>query len=68
MIAVEELKERQRQMGKESWKSEGALDKGRFAEWRNQNVLSRFTGYDRALLDQESQIVAVDMHKKGISF
>lgn len=34
-------------------------------EWRNQAILPQFTGYDHALLHQESQIVAAETITKG---
>ncbi|KAI8384644.1 alanyl-tRNA synthetase [Radiomyces spectabilis] len=34
-------------------------------EWRNRNILPQFTGYDHALLHQESEVIAMDIVKKG---
>ncbi|KAI9274435.1 alanyl-tRNA synthetase [Phascolomyces articulosus] len=65
MKAVESLKEKQKAMGRESWKADNTLDKARLSEWRNMDILPQFTGYDHDLLHQESQILAVEATKKG---
>lgn len=66
ILAVEALKERQKALGRESWKSDDALSKAWLAEWRNQNILPRFIGYDPSLLrQQEAKIVALETAKKG---
>ncbi|GAB5589560.1 hypothetical protein Unana1_04460 [Umbelopsis nana] len=62
---VEKLQEKQRAQGRESWKAGDNLAKGRLAEWRNQQIFPEFTGYDHSLLQQESQIVAIDVNTKG---
>ncbi|KAI7876234.1 alanyl-tRNA synthetase [Lichtheimia hyalospora FSU 10163] len=65
MQAVEALQEKQKALGRESWKADDLADKSRLAEWRNQAILPQFTGYDHALLHQESQIVAAETITKG---
>ncbi|OBZ85392.1 Alanine--tRNA ligase, mitochondrial [Choanephora cucurbitarum] len=62
--AVEALREKQRQAGKESWKSSDITDKSRLSEWRQLNIKPQFTGYDRALFNQESEILAIDSVQK----
>ncbi|RUS20321.1 alanyl-tRNA synthetase [Endogone sp. FLAS-F59071] len=58
---VEELQEKQKKLGRASWKSFNVSQKARLSEWRNSNIFPTFTGYDHSLLHQESMIVAVDV-------
>ncbi|KAI7905661.1 alanyl-tRNA synthetase [Cokeromyces recurvatus] len=67
IAAVEELREKQKIAGRESWKSDNIADKSRLSEWRKLNIKPQFTGYDHSLLHQESKILAVDTVKKGKS-
>lgn len=63
---MEALKERQKALGRESWKKDDPSSKTWLAEWRNQNILPQFTGYDQSLLrQQEAKIVALETSKKG---
>lgn len=65
LLAVEALKQKQKLAGKESWKTESMADKSRLSDWKNLNIRPQFTGYDHSLLHQESEILAVDIAKKG---
>ncbi|RCI06035.1 hypothetical protein CU098_008606 [Rhizopus stolonifer] len=63
-VAVETLRKKQKQAGKESWKVDDINDKSRLAEWRNLNIKPQFTGYNHSLLQQESEILAIDTVQK----
>ncbi|CAO3642950.1 unnamed protein product [Cunninghamella echinulata] len=63
--AVEKLQEQQKQMGKESWKTENLVSNASLSEWQNQNIFPKFTGYDHDLFHQESAIVGIQSIQKG---
>ncbi|KAL0090573.1 alanyl-tRNA synthetase [Phycomyces blakesleeanus] len=63
--AVEALQEQQKQLGRESWKVDAITNKARLAEWRNKNIMPKFSGYDRSMLHQTSEIVAVEPVMEG---
>ncbi|KAG1451704.1 hypothetical protein G6F56_008013 [Rhizopus delemar] len=64
--AVEKLQEKQKAAGRESWKSDSITNKGKLSEWRHLKIKPQFTGYDHALLNQESEILAIEKIGKDI--
>ncbi|GJJ78935.1 alanyl-tRNA synthetase [Entomortierella parvispora] len=57
LAKVEELKQKQQEQGRASWKATSSLVHAKAAEWKEQGVFPTFTGYHRENLTGQSSTV-----------
>ncbi|KAG0050664.1 hypothetical protein BGZ83_004530 [Gryganskiella cystojenkinii] len=63
---VEQLKQKQQEQGRASWKSTSSLVHARAAEWKDQGVFPTFSGYHREnLTGQSSTVLAAQSTEDG---
>jgi len=66
LVKVEQLKQKQQEQGRASWKSTSSLVHAKAAEWKEQGVFPTFSGYHREnLTGQPSTVLAAQSTDDG---